>query len=252
MARDFDGNGDKINFGNVTPKTSGISIAGWVNLNNVEDVSNDHRIFASVSISTSDSTVNSTVNIGDWTAANDTRIQFGYKDGGWTEHFSDSEISITGWQNVVVTYDGSNVRFYLNGVADGAPAETGSLPTSGTYDFQVGTRSNSGTSVDFDGFIAEVAYWERVLTAGEAAGLGKGFSPEFYPKDLRVYTHIFGRESPEPSLVGASGTIGGTPSYVDHPRIIIPSSKQIRWFSAVAAAELVQDVLQPGIIPFAR
>lgn len=60
------------------------------------------------------------------------RIQWWFKDdadnqyGPWQ---SDSPVG-TGWHHVVVTYDGVNVRFYLDGDPDGVDPETGALGTA--------------------------------------------------------------------------------------------------------------------------
>jgi len=60
------------------------------------------------------------------------RIQWWFKDDSDVTHGpwqSDSPVG-TGWHHVVVTYDGVNVRFYLDGDPDGVDPETAALGTA--------------------------------------------------------------------------------------------------------------------------
>lgn len=68
------------------------------------------------------------------------RIQWWFKDdsdaqyGAWQ---SDSPVG-TGWHHVVVTYDGVNVRFFLDGDPDGVDPETGALGTASEKPLRTG------------------------------------------------------------------------------------------------------------------
>ncbi len=77
----------------------------------------------------------------------------------------------------------------------------------------------------FAGGLAECALWNRVLTDGELAALGKGFAPAFFPRGRVMYSLIDGRTSPERNMTGtgSQGTVTGT-TYLEHPPVLYPSS----------------------------
>jgi hypothetical protein len=67
---------------------------------------------------------------------------------------------------VVVTYDGSSVRFYVDGVLDATNPVSGT-PASDTNSFNIGRRGDN--SCYYDGVLDELAYYNRVLSADEIA-----------------------------------------------------------------------------------
>lgn len=129
------------------------------------------------------------------------------------------------WNNFVVTYDAGDVNnkpiIYLNGVAqslDGIDVQ----PTSGsantnTSGYVIGNRT-SDNGRNWAGNLCEFAVWNRILTPQEALGIGKGFSPAFYPVSLVEYIDLV-REIKSFKL--SKPTNSGT-SVVRHPRIIYP------------------------------
>ncbi len=78
------------------------------------------------------------------------------------------------FHHLAVTKSGSNVTFYIDGVAEVAP------PYSPTFSFfsnaAIGARADA-TGADFDGRIDEVAVFNRPLTATEIQGLGDNNNP---------------------------------------------------------------------------
>lgn len=76
-----------------------------------------------------------------------------------------------GWQHVVVTFDSSGRKVYINGVEDTASGGVlTSLPADVTSIIRIGARATSATR-GFDGFMDEVTIWDRVISSSEVAGL---------------------------------------------------------------------------------
>lgn len=72
------------------------------------------------------------------------------------------------WNYCVATYDGTNIVFYLNGVADGGGAVSNTI-TASTNPIFIG--ENSATTENLDGNITELGMYDRVLTSLEVASL---------------------------------------------------------------------------------
>jgi hypothetical protein len=75
------------------------------------------------------------------------------------------------WQHVVVTYDGNDVVFYMNGVASGQV----NYPTPiGTDSNVVSIGSDSSLAMPFDGSIDDVQIYNRALTLNEVRYVMQG------------------------------------------------------------------------------
>jgi hypothetical protein len=70
------------------------------------------------------------------------------------------------WSLVGVTYDGSNVRTYINGVLDSTNALTGSLPTNSSDLLAIGATSGA-PNYTFIGATDDVRVYSRALSANE-------------------------------------------------------------------------------------
>jgi len=81
---------------------------------------------------------------------------------------STSPIPATGYHHIAITYDGTTLRYYLDGA--GAGTFTTSLSTvTDTGDLQVG-NSNDNVDPDFDqGNLADVAIYTTALTAAQVS-----------------------------------------------------------------------------------
>jgi hypothetical protein len=73
------------------------------------------------------------------------------------------------WTHVAGTYDGQNLRLFVNGVQQGILAFTGSIVPSPNYPLTIGKLSDPGQFAQrfFDGKIDEVRIWNRALSATE-------------------------------------------------------------------------------------
>jgi len=101
-------------------------------------------------------------------------------DGGATSYFylnmpngvlfqseTDFPISFLRWYHLVVTFDGTNALFYINGVSHGPYSVPGYVPAVGS-DAHVGMGSGVGWTA-FIGGVDEVAFYTNVLTASQVA-----------------------------------------------------------------------------------
>ena len=73
------------------------------------------------------------------------------------------------WQNWMVTYDGANVKGYLNGVLKDTDALTGALESGGTDQEPLNIAAFRGSSQDWDGELRDFRIWTSGLTATEVA-----------------------------------------------------------------------------------
>jgi hypothetical protein len=88
-----------------------------------------------------------------------------YTHGGvWGEYYYPKTKTINGWGHWVITYNGSYVKIYRNGIFEGQQA------TSGTADWTAGMRIgywSAGGGYAWNGQIAVVKMYNRALTEGE-------------------------------------------------------------------------------------
>jgi fibronectin type 3 domain-containing protein len=98
--------------------------------------------------------------------------------GATAEARGGTALATATWTHLALTYDGSNVRLYLNGVQAASIARTGTIRTS-TNPLQIGGDNIYGQF--FRGAIDEVRVYNRALTAAEiqtdmSAPIGGGTS----------------------------------------------------------------------------
>ena len=88
---------------------------------------------------------------------------------GWATSTSPSALSTGTWYHAVGTYDGSNIRLYLNGVQATSTTQTGSL-ASASGALNIG-RDPSNTLKLWNGLIDEVKVYNRAISANEVLDL---------------------------------------------------------------------------------
>ena len=71
--------------------------------------------------------------------------------------------NLSGWHHIAGTYDGANMRIYLDGTQDASQAQTGNI-NSDTVVVSIG-RDNAGTFSDHD--YSNIRIYNRALTASE-------------------------------------------------------------------------------------
>lgn len=243
MARDFDGTDDWLDFGDVTilDGLTSLSAGGWFYID-----------------TTPGGGSNASVVRKDGTA---TPVQLNGTDGKWNCALWSSGLKVfngptfatigTGaWVHLMATWttaDG-DVDFYINGALSVTTAGTATTSLANAANaLRFGATESGGE--DYDGRAAEIAFWNRELTAAEVAQLGAdAYCPLFVPRGLILYTPLV-RELT--NRVGASPTANGT-TVIEHPRIIYPGKPQTFKAAGAAPATAVKDIISAGIIPFAR
>jgi len=138
--------------------TDAVSVAAWVNINTVP------TDWTAIAAKGNDAWRLSTV-------FSTTRMHFGVT--GIPDHWSidgDTEVTPGYWHYVVGTYDGTNIRIFVDGVEDAEPVPYDGGITTNQDDVWIGGNSDK-PGREFDGLIDEVALWNRALTVTEIDGL---------------------------------------------------------------------------------
>ena len=116
---------------------------------------------------------------GLYTGSGGLRFYIGYS-GGWigSPQASASAVWDGNWHHVAGTFDGSQIKLYLDGVqVDGATSTLQDIYYSGTGGLFIGSYYN-GSWLAFSGEIDEVGIWDVALTADDIAALA---SPTYVP-----------------------------------------------------------------------
>ncbi|MGE3166754.1 MAG: LamG-like jellyroll fold domain-containing protein [Planctomycetota bacterium] len=98
---------------------------------------------------------------------NGTGIRVRLKAGSNTKTLvaAGAQLAVGTWAHIALTYDGSTIAVYQNGVLVGSAAKTGGLGTNPAVSVWVG--DNPGGGKTFDGIIDEVRLYDRALAASE-------------------------------------------------------------------------------------
>lgn len=94
------------------------------------------------------------------------------EQGGWVYAMSTTQLVPNTWYHVVGTYDGTEIKLYLNGAPQGTSNVTGKIIAS-SNDLNIG-RDPGNPGVDYrfwNGLIDEVQIYNRALTAAEVAAI---------------------------------------------------------------------------------
>lgn len=218
MARDFSGTTDRVVYASAFNTTSQpLTVSAWVWFN-VANQANSQYIWQSAA-------VGGTFGCAFFQIGGADR-QLAFQRAGSTAlnfQTATSAFSINTWHHVCASHNGSTgagsasgAQIYINGVAVGSAIQDLAGETTTNSGFQIGARTSDNLR-NFNGRIAEVAVWNRVLTAAEVEILVRGYAPDRLPRLLRFYVPLI-RETNE-ARQGMIGTVTGT-TVIDHPRII--------------------------------
>lgn len=220
MARNFDGSSGKLTYTYTTPQKGHTTVSYNIHVyRSGPGEGNYGRMFQESDSSTQKNVFYNENGDGGWGLTFET--DWSTTNGAWsTAYPTNSE-----WNIYTVTYDGGSTSndpiIYKNGeVAAIIERSTPSGSFLTTEDnVVIGNRPDDIRT--WNGRLAEFAKWNRILTAAEAAWLGKGGSALFIPNGLVFYAPLV--RTANDIKDGVVPSITAT-SVVDHPRIIYPSS----------------------------
>jgi hypothetical protein len=96
------------------------------------------------------------------------RVQLRNSSGDfYCDGLSSVNFSLNEWHHGAWTYDGSALRFYLDGLPAGNFSCPGSIRGDSAPSFYIGARGDRTSSEMFNGTIDEVAIYNRTLSAAE-------------------------------------------------------------------------------------
>lgn len=171
---DFDGTDDYIVVANDDSIDIGgtqITIAAWVF---VDNTTNDQVLIRKLYNPPGASNPTSQYNLEFAGSVADT-FDFFFSDTSGTKRGPYSVTPTLGqWNHVVFTYDGVNVRGYINGNNTSTTGETTSIAQRGQI-LRIGTDHN--LSQDFDGRLDEIRIYNRALSLSEIQALANGNMP---------------------------------------------------------------------------
>jgi len=176
-AFEFDGVNDYIDLGDTSALdilAAPFTFSYWIN---VKGGAGTHRTLFSRS------TNGIEIEIG---TANKLQIN---KQGVATMGVADTALSLDTWYHVALTYDGNDVRFYLDGETDGSSADVGRT-FSNTAKAEIGR--NTGASNYFNGTMDDIQIYNRTLTGTEARRLYELGATDFSVGAYNITTYTDG------------------------------------------------------------
>ena len=159
-ALSLDGSTESGAAGNLNLSGSALSFEGWIKPSSFKSASPYISSIMGTEVSDSNSAF---LRLGDASLANN-KLQFVVSINNVQQKLaSATALNANTWYHVAATYDGANMKIYINGTLDATKAQTGSVSSNGA--FNVGYLYN--TSRNFNGKIDEMRVWKRALTQTE-------------------------------------------------------------------------------------
>ncbi|WP_278351635.1 endo-beta-N-acetylglucosaminidase H [Chryseobacterium gleum] len=159
-ALSLDGSTESGAAGSMNLSGSALSFEGWIKPSSFKSASPYISSIMGTEVSDSNSAF---LRLGDTSLANN-KLQFVVSINNVQQKLaSATALNANTWYHVAATYDGANMKIYINGVLDATKAQTGSVNSTGA--FNVGYLYN--TSRNFNGKIDEVRVWKRALSQTE-------------------------------------------------------------------------------------
>ncbi|MCF8265691.1 MAG: fibronectin type III domain-containing protein, partial [Melioribacteraceae bacterium] len=156
----FDGINDHINSGTINLSGSAITLETWVKA----DAFQSNFPYISQIAGTEASGNSAFLRLGDGDIPAGNKVQFVLQFGGSQIKLTSSSTLQTGqWYHIAGTYDGTNMKVYINGAQDASNSQSGSFTSNST--FYLATNDGSGRFLD--GTLDEVRVWNDARTETE-------------------------------------------------------------------------------------
>ncbi|MCK5450090.1 LamG domain-containing protein [Candidatus Pacearchaeota archaeon] len=172
--RDFElSEGDYVTLPAIQP-SSAVSVSAWIKAE-----SEGNRMYV---IGGDKSTVSLDGFNLRWNSANTLTIRLGTSSSTYTLTSTPTYSSGT-WYHVVSTYDGNNIRLYVNGseLSGDSVSATGTINYGGATSTYIGRRIRADLPDYFDGLIDEIGIWNRALNSTEVSDLYNSGDGLTYP-----------------------------------------------------------------------
>lgn len=160
--QEFDGTDDYIDLGTTTivDGTDTFTFSVWVNIDTLPGLNEHYGIYSRYPGVDNGSF---RLMVGEWSAANDSRLNIASNDGIWHDIYANTQTSVGTWTYLAAVYDGvDTVQFYFDGNPDGASSYTEPSVTAGS-----GQYIGAGDPGIFrmDGFIDELRLSNTIRSA---------------------------------------------------------------------------------------
>jgi hypothetical protein len=174
----LDGVDDYIALPDFDVPGSALTIAAWVKSSSFP-TSSDQRF---ISKATSTAEQDHYWMLGQ-TISGQSRLRFRLKTNGTTTTLiaSSGDLPLDTWYHATATYDGANMRLYLNGVEVGSTTKSGAMTSGADVPVEIG-RNPDGSNF-MHGVIDDVRIYNRALTPAEVSNIvaDTGSSPNQAP-----------------------------------------------------------------------
>lgn len=175
-ALEFDGNNDFVDAGNIDVPGEAITVAAWINADNLRNCSASDCRIVSKATGTGEQDhyiMLSTIKIG-----GGVKLRFRLKAGGTTTLLAPlGNLSNGQWYHAAAVYDGAFMRLYLNGAAVAITAKSGAIDVNPAVPLWIGGNPPTPTSRPWEGKIDDVRLYDIPLSPAEISELAQVQSP---------------------------------------------------------------------------
>jgi hypothetical protein len=188
------------------------------------------------------------MNFGIWMTSSE-KIQGGFETKGGTNYFATSLKSYNDgiWHFAVVTYDGKNVRLYVDGVQVASKTANNIAPdNTGTQPLRIGANSLTLNGY-FTGNADEIRVWNgRALTSSEVASAYNNGA--FNTNGQVAYLSFSNLETTPPTIISKSPDVGATGVTID-ANVVIVFSEDMRSSSVNTKTIQLKKVSTNTLLP---